>query len=115
MASQVCFNESAAPVMVERTHACLVFLFVLATLPALLYASLCGCWVGLFVGWPRVRLVALVLSINERGIAARIPDHLAVSRRAEHLFGTAAKAALLARVSTSTSGVAQQQWPTHRP
>ena len=63
----------------------------------------------------RVMQVALVLSLNERGIAARIPDHLAVSRRAEHLFGTAAKAALLARVSTSTSGVAQQQWPTHRP
>ena len=63
----------------------------------------------------RVRLVALLLSLNERGIAARIPDHLAVSRRAEHLFGTAAKAALLARVSTITSGVAQQQWPTHRP
>ena len=60
-----------------------------------------------------MRLVALVLSLNERGIAARIPDHLAVSRRAEHLFGTAAKPALLARVSTSTSGVAQQQWPTH--
>ena len=63
----------------------------------------------------RVLLVALVLSLNERGIAARNPDHLAVSRRAEHLFGKAAKAALLARVSTSTSGVAQQQWPTHRP
>ena len=31
-------------------------------------------------------LVALVRSLNERGFAARILDHLAVSRRAEHLF-----------------------------
>lgn len=71
---------------------------------------------GAALRWARrVRLVALELSLNERGIATRNPDHLAVSRRAEHLFGTAAQAALLARVSTITSGVAQQQWPTHRP
>ena len=63
----------------------------------------------------RARWTVLLLSLNERSIAARNTDHLAVCRRLGAPFGRSCKAARLARASSSTSGAALQQQPTHRP
>ena len=63
----------------------------------------------------RARWTILLLSLNERSLAARNTDHLAVCRRLGAPFGRSCKAARLARASSSTSGAAQQQQPVHHP